>query len=310
MEREAADLPRRPLDELTVIIPVKDEAEAIGAVLDEVLGLGLPPERVVVVDGRSSDDTREIAERKGVVVLVQRGNGKADAVAEGLRVVRTKYVAVMDGDHTYPAEHLPELLRKAEEDSCDEVIGARAWGRENIPRLNRVGNRIITETFNALYGTRLRDLLSGMYLLRTEALRSAIFEMSGFSVEAEVAAHIVGSGGKICEAPIKYRERLGRKKLRAFHGVKIFVDVLRLVWRYNPVVFLLALTSLLLLPGLALGVYVGYHYIFANINFYVKGIIAVVLTSIGLVSLELAAIGVYLRRMELRLTKLLRSCDE
>jgi len=56
--------------EFTVIIPTLNEAKAIGLVLDEVLSVGVPKERVIVVDGYSTDGTREIASSKGVKVVL------------------------------------------------------------------------------------------------------------------------------------------------------------------------------------------------------------------------------------------------
>jgi glycosyltransferase involved in cell wall biosynthesis len=106
-------------DLLTVIVPVKNEAEAIGPVIDELLKVGVPRDKIIVVDGHSDDGTREIAASKGVIVVEQDGDGKADAVRKGVELAKTPYVLVMDGDYTYPARHVWELLKKALERRCD-----------------------------------------------------------------------------------------------------------------------------------------------------------------------------------------------
>ena len=295
---------------LTIVIPTLNEEEAIGKVIDEILEQGFEPEQILVVDGYSTDRTVEIARSKGVRVVYQKGRGKADAIRTAVEYVDTPYMLVMDGDYTYPAKHIRELLEKIHYEGHDEVIGARVKGRENIPLVNRFGNRVLTLFFNLLFGTHLTDVLSGMYILRTESVRTALFESKGFSIESEIAAHIVSSGGSIAEHPIEYRRRLGRKKLRVVDGVRIAVDMVKLAWKYNPVFFIAFIGSLLLLPGLALTGYVVYNYLFYGIKYYVKGIIAAVATGVGLVSILLAILALYLKRMEWRILRQIREIEK
>jgi dolichol-phosphate mannosyltransferase len=295
------------LDEVTVVIPTLNEVRAIGRVLEEVLALGIPRENVVVVDGGSTDGTVEVASSYGVAVLPQEGRGKADAVRTALKYVRTPYVVVMDGDYTYPARYIPKLLEALTSGDCDLVIGARVFGEGSQGVLFRFGNRVLTAFFDIMFGTRLRDVLSGMYAARLADLREVAFEMGGFSLESEVVAHFA-SLGRVCEVPIEYRPRLDprAKKLRVVHGFRIALDMLRLTWRYNPVFTIFALGALLLIPGLALGAWVGYHYLFTGVKYYVKGLIAITMTLVGLLFLALAIITLYIRRTELRLRRYIR----
>ncbi len=291
------------LRKVTVVIPTLNEGKAIGKVIEEVIGEGVPRENILVVDGGSTDGTVEKAKEKGVGVVLQEGRGKADAIRTALKHVRTEYVLVMDGDYTYPAKHIPQLIGKACDDGLDEVIGFRAKGRGNIPLINRFGNWVLMKIFNLLFGTKLRDVLSGMYVVRKGALEDALFETKGFSVEVELAAHIASTSGKIGEVPIEYRRRIGRSKLSIIDGLKIGLDIVLLAWRYYPVFFIFAIGALLLIPGLVLGGWVAYHYFFTGVKYYVKGLVAIALTLAGFQSLLLAVLSLYLKRWEQRLTK-------
>jgi len=306
--REDNDYPS--LSDINVIIPTLNEEQGIGRVLDELSELGVPLRNVIVVDGNSVDRTREIAREKGAVVVIQEGRGKADAIKTGIRHADKDYVLVMDGDCTYPPSEIPRLLQACAEKSCDEVIGARLNGKENIPALHRFGNKLLTMFFNALFGTGLKDVLSGMYLVKKDSLVGALFEFRGFSVESEIAAHIAGTGGRVCEVPITYKKRCGEAKLRALHGFNIALDMLRLSWRYNPASTIFIIGVVILIPGLILGAYAGYHYFFTGIKYYVKGLAAIIMTLTGLMSISLGILSLYLKRLEFRLIALQRRLIE
>lgn len=293
-----------------VVIPTKDEVKAIGHVIDEVLSVGIPGEDLVVVDGGSTDGTREVVLSKGIRLVDQVGRGKVGAIMTAAQLVEGyDYAVFLDGDYTYPATHIPELVRAACEGGYDLVIGARRYTEPGSQSaLYSLGNRLLTIAFNALLGTNLSDVLSGMYVVRSDILRELNYESRGFGVEVEVTAHVASSGYRVYELPIRYRRRLDpkSKKLGVFHGVQIAVEILRMAWRYNPVFTILFAGALLLVPGLALGTYVAYHYFFTGVKYYVKGVVAIVLTLAGFQSLLLSILSLYLKRVELRLLRFLR----
>jgi len=291
---------RTSYDDLTVIIPTLREAESIGLVLDELFSVGIPPDKILVVDGYSNDGTREIAESKGVKVVLQEGSGKADAIRTGSKLVKTAYALVMDGDYTYPATHVPELYNKIRE-GYDLVLGYRKYVEKGaMSSLFKFGNRIITTFVNVLYGTKVSDVLTGMYVVKSSILKEIFYEARDFSVEVEIFSHVANTTGKISEIPIRYRRRRGVKKLGFSHGFKITWDLIRLTWRYNPSYLIFLLGAALLIPGLTLGAYVAYHYFFTGINYYLKGLVAILLTLAGFQSLLMAIISVYTKRIEMR----------
>ncbi len=301
---------REDYRDLTVVIPTLNEAESIARVIDEVLSVGVPRDRILVVDGGSTDGTRELAEEKGVRVILQRGRGKADAVKTALEEVETEYVLLMDGDWTYPARHIPELYEKARRECLDLVIGARVWGEGSQPLVFRLGNKMLTRLFNLLFGTSLRDVLSGMYVVRRSALRDAALTSRGFGIETEIAAHVASTSGRVGEVEIEYRRRLGEKKLRVRHGFDIALEMLRMAWYYNPAFLLFTVSAVLLLvPGIIVGGVTAYRYFALGEKHAIDALIAVILTSSGVVALLLSALSVFLKRMEYRVRRLLTGQD-
>lgn len=231
-------------DQVTVVVPVLNEREAIGKVLDELRQEGF--EHVLVVDGYSTDGTPEIAASKGALVIRQHGAGKAGALATALDVVATPYLLVMDGDDTYKAADILRLLPHAAE--YDEVIGARTGGRQNIPVVNRLGNWLISKSFKLLFGEPITDVLSGMYLLRTETMREIHITSTSFDIEVEIASAIA-SVGRITQVPIGYGERLGTQKLRSRDGGRIVTTLFWMAYYYNPLLLFGGLISLNAVPA-------------------------------------------------------------
>jgi len=119
-------------------VPVLNEEGAIGMVLDELFRNGY--RHILVVDGYSKEKTVQIAESKGVNVAKQHGMGKTGAIKTAIDLVPTPYMLVMDGDYTYAAADIEKFLDHAH--NYDQIVGVRS--RENINRLHRIGNAIIS----------------------------------------------------------------------------------------------------------------------------------------------------------------------
>jgi len=289
-----------PPDDVTVVVPVLDEAEAIGRVLDELRQEGYS--RILVVDGYSSDATAEIAMAKGVRVVYQHGLGKAGAIKTALEYVDTPYMLVMDGDYTYDPKDIKRMLLHAAK--YDEIIGVRS-GSENIGWLHRLGNKLINFTFNLLLGASLSDVCSGMYLLRTEALKGFELRSRGFSVEVEIVAHMCSSG-RVTEVPISYRRRVGRRKLKTLRdGFSIISTVFWLARTYNPVFLLATLASLLAVPGAVLTLWQLYLRYVYGAEAWSMGVawLGLFLLVVGMQGFTVATIALLLKRMEKRIVQ-------
>ena len=292
--------PKPSIDDLTVVIPVKDEEEGIGPTIDELIGLGIKPEQILVVDGDSKDKTVEIALSKGVNVIKQEGEGKADAIITALKRIDSKYMLVMDGDYTYDPSKIRDMLDLM--DRNVEVIGARVNGRKNIRLIHRFGNKVLTRVFNLLFGTRLRDVLSGMYMINVEKAKLLLGKAKGFSIEAEMAAHM-SSEGEIADIPIKYRKRIGRAKLSVLDGFKIWWNMIKLSWYYNPLFLVFAIGALSLIPGFLIGGYVLYDFIFFHRMHRILTPASLIFLLGGLVSFFFSVLFLYLKRMEYRVIR-------
>lgn len=283
-------------DEVTIVIPTLNEREAIGKILDDLKSEGF--DRILVVDGYSDDGTAEIAKARGAVVMEQLGSGKAGALMTAASYVKTPYMLVMDGDDSYRAADIHRLLAHAAD--YDEVIGARTDGRKNIPLMNRLGNRLISRTFKLLFGKPITDVLSGMYLLRTETLREMAITSTSFDIEVEIASH-VASTGDITQVPISYGERMGKQKLKASDGARILGTLFWMSYYYNPVLLLGGLASLAAVPAAGVLLWTVYEAMVYGVFHSGYALFGVMLLVLATQAATVAAGSLLTKRSELRI---------
>ena len=241
--------------DVTIVIPTLNEEQAIDLVIQDVILQGY--ENVLVIDGNSTDKTPEIVNNHPVKLVTQKGKGKTGAIKTAIENVHTPYFVLLDGDCSYSARDIGYLLQNYS--NVDEVIGARTQGRENISDLNRLGNWALNKAFNMVFGTKLTDVCSGMYLLKTSFSKSLNLDTEGFDVEVEIASQ-AAYRDSINEVPIGFYPRVGMQKLHPFRdGFKILLRILRMGLKLYPLRVLNLLTMLLIVPGaLLIGFPVSY----------------------------------------------------
>jgi len=214
-----------------VIIAALNEEEGIGLTVAEFMDT-LEGSRVLVVDGRSTDRTVEVAKNLGAEIFVQDGLGKGDAVAKAIAHIDpvVDYVVLTDADYTYPAAYVPKMIQILEHDpNIGMVCGNRFIGYEEKTALSSifyVGNRFIAFAHNLLNGVSLTDPLTGLRVVRAGILRKWQVQSKGFDIEVELNHYVERAGFGIVEVPINYRERIGQKKLGIKNGAEIFKRIM------------------------------------------------------------------------------------
>lgn len=213
---------------ILIIVPALNEEKTIGKVLDEIPRHVLENRgydvKVLVADGNSRDNTRQIAREKGAEVIIESRRGKGRAMRTALERFGADYVFMLDADYTYPATYIPQMLEILER-GYQVVVGSRLKGRiekGGMSFLNLVGNYLLTFMANVLYSTRISDLCTGFWGWRGDVIASLPLVSDGFTFEAELFTRLARRGYSLAEIPIHYRRRTTPPKLRALRdGVKI-----------------------------------------------------------------------------------------
>lgn len=217
---------------ILVMVAAINEEGGIGSTLEEVKRMLNSP-FCLVIDGRSCDNTARVARSCGAEVINQNGFGKGNALSEGLAYASRSdfdYVVFIDADYTYPVEHLPRMIGILEEDLDVGMVCGNRFGNESNLRSSvdifYFGNRLITFVHNFLNVVRLKDPLTGLRVVRWEIVRDWRPKSAGFDVEVELNRFVAKKGFRIVEIPIGYRQRLGEKKLKLWHGFTILRRVI------------------------------------------------------------------------------------
>jgi len=206
---------------VSVIIPTMNEEKAIGTVMDAVHAAlkptGLPYE-ILIVDTNSKDRTREIAASKGAVVIDEPRRGYGRAYKTGFEKANGEFVATLDADCTYPAEDIPKFLEMLERDGLDFITGDRLSTMKKgvMSSKHKFGNWVLVKTSNMLFGTKLRDSQSGMWVFRRSILPKLTLTSDRMALSEEIKIEVKLKGFRTREVPIEYRPREGEVKLNTW----------------------------------------------------------------------------------------------
>lgn len=238
-----APSPESTLSGISCVIPVYNEAGAVGETLRGVAGIletsGRPWELIMVDDG-SSDGSAEAARAASSVVRVvhhDKNRGYGAAIKTGARHATHAWVLILDADGTYPPEEIRPLLRVLDEDpEAEMVVGQRTQTLRTDGPFRLMGKRLLGSLANFLSGVKIPDLNSGLRLMRRASLtRYASLLPDGFSLTTSITLALLCSGAHVRYVPIEYRARVGESKIRPLRDMYNFsVLVARTITYFNP----------------------------------------------------------------------------
>lgn len=201
----------------TIVIPARNEEATI---LDVILGVREYTDDLLVVDGHSTDRTREICEAAGARVVLDNRLGKGDAIRVGLKEARYPVTVFIDADGSHEPKDIPALVAPILSGEFELVIASRMRGGSDelygsfseIIRL--LGSLTITLGINYRYGVRLTDYQNGFRAINTEVGRALGTTANNTTIEQEMAMMCLNHGYRVSEVPShEYRRKGGESKI-------------------------------------------------------------------------------------------------
>ncbi len=210
---------RKTLTGTLLLIPTLNEEEAIGELIAEAHSNGF--ERILVVDGFSTDQTRDVAEKAGAEVLMQDfGKGKGCGVRTGMREFiqdEANLLCIIDGDGTNDPSSLVRMVNEAENGEFDVILGSRTRGAREKGAMGLVtiaSNRTVSFLLSAKFRRLFTDVQTGYWVFTKNAVLTIYpkIQSTGFEIELELFVRILKAGLRVREIPVGFRRRKGTTK--------------------------------------------------------------------------------------------------
>ncbi len=276
--------------DLSIVIPAKNEAAAIGDVVRHTKD-AFPNAEILVVDDGSDDDTGALARDAGATVLthpVSLGNGAA--VKHGARNARGNLIAFMDADGQHNGADIARLIERIDA-GFDMAVGARSTeGHASVGRL--FANGFYNWLSSRMSGQKILDLTSGLRVVRADLFRRFIYMLpNGFSYPTTITMAFLRSGFPIDFVPVEVGRREGKSHIRPFRdGLRFFIIIFKIATLYSPLKIFVPISGLFFTTGVS---YYAYTYFtqgrFTNMSMLILSA-AVIIFLIGLISEQVTSL--------------------
>jgi len=198
---------------LSIILPTLNEEDGIVKTLSQINELNIDKE-VLVVDGRSTDNTIKNAERLGARIVIEKRMGKGIAMATGVKNSKGDFIAFLDGDGTYPPRYLSVMQELAKEH--DVVVASRLLSKEgSTDSLHTfLHYQLFPLLFKRIYYGKFKttEPITGMRVMKKSVWSQLNLKSSDFCIETEMEIEMAKRKMTVAEIPIPCVKRIGKSK--------------------------------------------------------------------------------------------------
>lgn len=248
------------MEKIAVLIPCYNEELTIEKVIKD-FRKELPEADIYVYINNSKDKTKEIAIKNGAIVVDEYKQGKGNVVRSQFRDIEADIYVMVDGDDTYPAEFVHQLIEPVRNGQADMTIGDRlsngTYQKENKRPFHEFGNNLVKKAINVLFDTKLKDIMTGYRVFNKRFVKNMPVLSPKFEIETEMSLYALDKKYIIKEIPIVYRDRPegSSSKLNTVgDGIKVVKTIARMFKDYKPFKFFGLIALILFIIGLAIGI--------------------------------------------------------
>ena len=218
------------MENLTLVIPAKNEKESLPSVLEELKRFNL---KILVILEKNDLETINSINNYDCEILYQEGKGYGDAIIQGINKTKTKYFCIFNADGSFVPDELQHMYNLLEDGNGDFVFGSRYItnaSSEDDTLVTYVGNRIFTLLGNLFFSLEVSDILYTYVMGNTNLVHSLDLTEKKFSLCVELPIKAKRSGFNLISYPCHERQRIaGKKKVNAIKdGFLILLSMIRL----------------------------------------------------------------------------------
>lgn len=208
---------------VTVVIPTRNEEAAIVDTIRSVPSDGWCEKLdFLIIDGNSSDRTRELAEQEGAQVYLEPRKGYGRAYRTGFAMAPGEIIVTMDADCTYPGEEVPGLVRKLVQEDLEFITCDRLKRAEegSMSGMHGFGNWALSFTARMLFWYGIHDSQSGMWVFYKRIMDNPKMRPTNdgmpLSEEMKINARRCYGKKKAIEISVPYRARVGDAEINTW----------------------------------------------------------------------------------------------
>ncbi len=221
------------MDDLTLIIPAKNEKESLPLVLDELKKFNL---KIIIILEKTDIETINSIKNHDCKVLFQENKGYGDALILGINNVLTKYFCIFNADGSFNPKELSEMHQKLSIENFDIVFASRydkGCSSDDDTLITLVGNFIFTKIGNIFFNLKITDILYTFVMGDVDKVKRLSLKNKDFVFCVELPIKSKRNGLKISTAVSNERARFaGIKKVNAFKdGFLILIGMIKLMFR-------------------------------------------------------------------------------
>jgi glycosyltransferase involved in cell wall biosynthesis len=273
---------------IAIIIPCYNEAVTIAKVIRDFRA-SIPEADIHVFDNLSADGTGDTARAAGAIVHLVPVQGKGAVVRQMFRDIECDIGVMVDGDDTYPAARIRDVMQPVVEGRADMVVGTRLQQHADASfrPLHVFGNQLVLQSINVLFNARFSDVLSGYRAFSWRFMKTTPVLSKGFEIETEITLHALEHHMPVVEVPVAYgvRPEGSESKLHTFRdGYRVLKTILHLYKDYRPLLFFGAIGAVLAAVSIVLGVVIVDEFMSKGRAGPSRAVLAVALGLVGMLS--------------------------
>ena len=211
---------------LAILIPCYQEEATIAQTV-VAFAAARPDAAIYVYDNNSTDRTAERAAAAGAIVRRETRQGKGNVIRRMFADIEADVYVMADGDATYDASRVGELIGLVVEQKFDMVVGARVPQDATALRAGHAfGNALFNRIADWLFGSEFKDIFSGYRAFSRRFVKSLPITTDGFEIETELTVHAIDLRVPVAEIPLPY----GKRPEGSSSKLRTTRDGLRILW--------------------------------------------------------------------------------
>ena len=223
------------MNNLTLLIPAKNEKESLPRVLDELKSYNL---KILIVLEKEDNETIKSTKNYNCKILFQKGKGYGDALINGINSVETELFCVFNADGSFDPKELIKMFEQLNDQKADFVFATRYeknCGSDDDTIITLIGNFIFTKIGKLFFGLNLTDILYTYVMGKTSKARDLSLTSKDFRFCAELPIKAKRKGYKLVNSKAFERLRIGgKKKVNPFKdGLIILIYLIKLFFIRN-----------------------------------------------------------------------------